>query len=599
MGRSLHALRNLPPFIRMVYKVQPGLATLVVGLRLLRSLCPPIMLWIGGLILDTVVTLASSGQRVDRDLRELLVLVVFELVAAAVGEAAARCSVLVEALLSQQVSHSTDIMLMESAAALDLAQLETPSTHDSLDRARTRTEWRSVLIALLTSTAQELVTLVALLGLLLHFHPYLAVLLVLASLAPLISETYFGDLGHSLLFRTTPERRQLEYLRLVCTAIDTSREVRALGLAHFFVSRYDAIATRLRTDARSLMTRRTLVGMVLILAGLLVYYLAYVVLLQSVVTGTLGIGMLVLLGGALMQGREMLVRTSLSVSEIAEHALHLGDLFTFLALKPQMTTPSTPRRIRLPLQEGIRFESVSFRHAGAETWAIRDLTLSLRVGELVALVGKNGSGKSSIVKLLARLYDPTEGRILLDDVDIREFDLDEFRRTVGVVFQDFVKYSLTLRENVTIGDVEDRTDDVRLDRAAASSGLASVCLDLPAGYEQMLTSRFEKGRELSGGEWQKVALARAYYRPAPVLILDEPSAALDPRSEREVLEYVAHRKADAIRLLVSHRLSTVQLADRVVVLDGGLMVQEGSPRELLLREGPYRRLFEPRIAEKC
>jgi ATP-binding cassette subfamily B protein len=279
-------------------------------------------------------------------------------------------------------------------------------------------------------------------------------------------------------------------------------------------------------------------------------------------------------------------------SQTAGQALYLDDLFSFFEIEPEIQSPPNPRRVPMPMQRGFTFEDVGFIYPGAERWAVRHLNLELRAGEVLALVGENGAGKTTLVKLLARLYDPDEGRILLDGHDLREYDLDELRANIGVIFQDFVRYHLTAAENIAVGRIEAREDRARIEEAARRSLADEVIAKLPLGYDQIIGKRFKRGVDLSGGEWQKVAIARAYMRDAQLLILDEPTAALDARSEYEVFQRFKELSAGKTAVLISHRFSSVRMADRILVLADGTVESQGTHEELLAQRGRYAELFE-------
>ena len=342
---------------------------------------------------------------------------------------------------------------------------------------------------------------------------------------------------------------------------------------------------------KRLAVRRNLVSTALVTVGTLGYYAAYAVIIYLTVLGRYTIGSLTFLAGSFRQSRDLIQRILLSLSSIYEQSLYLGDLFTFFDVQPRVLSKPGARAVPTPIREGFVFRDVGFRYPGSATWAVRHLSFTLEPGERLALVGENGAGKTTLVKLLARLYDPDEGQILLDGVDLRDYDLESLRRNIGVIFQDFVRYAFLLKENIGVSHVE-RMDDQAAIREAARRSLAdSVAQRLPGGYDQMLGRRFEGGVDLSGGEWQKVAWGRAYLRDAQVMILDEPTAALDARAEYEVFLRFAELTKGRMAVLISHRFSTVRMADRILVLEGGELVDLGTHEELLGRGGLYAELF--------
>src|SRR5438034_856449 len=464
------------------------------------------------------------------------------------------------------------------------------------ERARRQTVGRLGLIALLLSTAQDLVTLASLAGVLLVQLPWLLLLLVVAVLPSFLGETHFAALGYSLLFQWTPERRLLDYLRYAGASDEMAKEVKLFSLSDFLVGRYAALSDEFYEENKRLAIRRNVVSTVFVTIGTLGYYGAYAVTIYLTVLGRFTVGALTFLAGSFRQSRDLIQRILLSVSQVFEQSLYLSDLFTFFDVQPRVTSRPGARVVPLPIVRGFEFQDVGFRYPGSDRWAVRHLTFTFQPGERIALVGENGAGKTTLVKLLARLYDPDEGRILLDGVDLREYELDSLRKNIGVIFQDFVRYDFILKENIGVSQVEAMGDEARIREAARRSLADSVASRLGKGYDQMLGRRFDGGVELSGGEWQKVALGRAYMRDAQVLILDEPTASLDARAEYEVFLRFAELTRGRMAVLISHRFSTVRMADRILVLQGGELVDQGTHEELLARGGLYAELFSLQAA---
>lgn len=599
----LQALRHLPRLLRMVWQTEPRYVVGILLLRIARALVPLAVLWIGKLIVDEVVravSVVSAGGAIPwTRLGELLVL---ELAIALVGEGLTRVSALLESLLGDLFANRTSVELMRHSATLDLEQFENAEIYDKLERARRQTVGRIGLFTLLLATIQDLITLVTLGGALAVYVPWLLVLLAVAVLPSLLGETHFASLGYSLLYSWTPERRLLDYLRYIAASDVSAKELKLFGLSDFLVGRYDRLSSEFYEANKALAVRRSLVSSLLAAVGTLGYYAAYAVIIYLTVighrspAGPFTIGVLTFLAGSFRQSRDLIQRVLLSLSQIFEQSLYLDDLFTFLAIEPRISPREGARPVPSPIRQGFRFENVGFRYPGAEGWAVRGLTFELAPGERIALVGENGAGKTTLVKLLARLYDPTEGRILLDGVDLREYDLFSLRRNVGVIFQDFVRYDFLLRENIAVGNISRLEDQPAIEGAAGRSLADTVAERLTGGYGQMLGRRFEGGVDLSGGEWQKVALARAYMRDAQLLILDEPTAALDARAEYEVFLRFSELTRGRMAVLISHRFSTVRMADRILVLRGGELVEQGTHEELLAVGGLYSELFQLQAA---
>ncbi len=600
----LRATRHLPRLFRLVWDTHRGYTTAMIVLRASRALLPVGVLWVGKLIIDGVVALVQNGSAVagpggldNTNIRALAILLALELGLAVLGELLARLSALVEGLLGDLVANRTSIDLMKHAASLDLEQLENAEIYDKLERARRQTVGRIGLVTGVLASVQDFVTLGTLAVALTLYVPWLLILLALAVLPSFLGETRFAALSYSLLYSWTAERRQLDYLRYVGASDVSAKEVKLFGLADFLVGRYADLSSEFYEANKALAVRRAIVSSLLALIGTLGYYGAYGAIIWLTVTGhqspagPFTIGVLTFLAASFRQSRDLIQRTLLSASQLVEQSLYLDDLFSFLALEPRIRASAGALTLPTPIREGFTFEDVGFRYPGSERWAVRHLSFALVPGERLALVGENGAGKTTIAKLLARLYDPTEGRILLDGHDLREYDVESLRRHVGVIFQDFFRYDLPLRENIAVGDIRQLEDQAAIATAAERSLADSVAARLANGYAQILGRRFEGGVDLSGGEWQKVALARAYLRESQLLILDEPTAALDARAEYEVFQRFSELTVGRMAVLISHRFSTVRMADRILVLTAGEIVEQGTHDALVATRGLYAELF--------
>ena len=630
-------MRYVGRFVSLVWTTDRSLTEAMIVLRVVRSLVPVASLWVGKLIVDGVVGATRGTTRPAQIWR----FVAIELAIVIAGELLARGSALIESLLADKFSNRMSVRLMEHAATLDLQQFEDPTFYDHLERARRSTSGRLGLLAQLLQIAQDLLTLISLSTALIVASPWLVLLLIVAILPSFLGETHFARLAYSLLYRWTPERRQLDYLRYVGASDRTAKEVQMLGLAPWLTERYRELAERYYHESTRLSVRKAGIGAALSIFGTLGYYGAYVVIILRAVVGRITIGTLTFLAGAFQQSRNLLQRILLGVSDIYEQSLYLKDLFVFFEMRPTIASKPNAREVPSRIREGFVFEDVGFKYAGSERWAVRHVSFALHPGERIALVGENGAGKTTVTKLLARLYDPSEGRILLDGVDLRDYDLTQVRHAIGVIFQDFVRYDMRFDENVGVGEIEETRDyldagrDVTITASldsrtaehdiafytgshsinelsgeepeapepppaiveATEKSLASSLLPrLAAGYRQMLGRRFDNGVDLSGGEWQKVALARAYMREAQVLILDEPTAALDARAEYDVFVRFNELMAGRMAVVISHRFSTVRMADRIVVLQQGVVLEEGTHEELLEHDGLYAELFRMQAA---
>lgn len=626
-SERLAALRYVPPLVRMVWSTHPGYTLAMAALRAARAFVPVATFWIGKLIIDAVIGLRAHHGALGR----LWELVGIEIGIVLAGEVLARASALVESLLGDLFSIRTSVRLMEHAATLDLQQFEDPAFYDQLERARRQTVGRIGLLSQLLTMGQDVLTLASLGTALLVYSPWLLALLVAAVLPSFIGETHYASLEYSLLYRWTPERRQLDYLRYLGASDRTAKEVKMFGLAGWLTDRFRVLADRFYEENRRLSIRKGIVSTALSLLGTLGYYGAYAIILLRTVAGAISVGTLTFLAASFSRSRDIIQRLLITAGDIYEQSLYLKDMFDFFAMKPALPSRPGARPVPEPIRQGFVFDDVGFQYPDSDQWAVRHVSFALHSGERIAFVGENGAGKTTLTKLLARLYDPTEGRILLDGVDLREYDVATLRRAIGVIFQDFVRFDMRFDENIGVGQIEDARhyldrvgeNDLAIERVpaewafdespaaharagnghapepvpealatAAEKSLASTLLPRFAdGYRQMLGRRFDGGVDLSGGEWQKVALARAYMRDAQVLILDEPTAALDARAEYEVFLRFSELVSGRMAVLISHRFSTVRMADRIIVLRHGGVVEEGTHDELVARQGLYAELF--------
>ena len=595
----LGALGNVPRFVGLVWRTSRWLTFLSLALRMVRALQPVAALYVGKLIIDEVVRLIGLsgtpttlvGWWESGLANHLLVLLGIEFGLAVLSDILGRIVSLADSLLSEMFTNRTSVRLMEHAATLDLEDFEDSEIQDQLERARRQTSGRMTLIGQLFGQAQDVVTVLSFGAGLVIFAPWLILLLALALIPAFIGEAHFNAQSYSLSFKRTPERRELDYIRQTASSVETAKEVKIFGLSRFLIERYRSIAESLFAQTRALAVRRSFWGALLTMIGTAGYYVAYGYLALSALVGVFTIGDLTFLAGSFRRLRSLLEGLLTGFSQTTGQALYLDDLFSFFDIEPEIKTPDTPVPYPKPIATGFEFEDVGFRYPGAERWAVRHLSFTLRAGGVLALVGENGSGKTTLVKLMARLYDPDEGRILLDGRDLREYDPKDIAANLGVIFQDFVRFHMTARENIAVGQIGLGEDDERI-REAARRGMADDVIErLPAGYDQVIGKRFRKGVELSGGEWQKIAIARAYMRDAQVMILDEPTAALDARSEFEVFQRFKELSEGKTAVLISHRFSSVRMADRILVLADGEIEAVGTHAELVAQPGRYRELF--------
>lgn len=600
LRERLGALRNLWPFFLQVWATSPALTATAVLLRLARALLPVATLYVGKLIIDEALRLVGLPQHyaniqdwlASGELKTIISLLLLELTLAIAADVFGRIVALVDSLLADRFNAEASVRLMQHAATLDLEDFEDSELQDKLDRARRLTMGRMTLLSQMFGQAQNVITVLSFAAGLWLFAPWLILLLGIALIPAFVGEAHFNALSYSLNFMWTPERRELEYIRQTGTNPETAKETKIFGLSDFLISRYRKLADGFYAANRELAVSHAIWGSILSALGTLGYYGAFAYIAWRTIVGDFTIGDLTFLAGSFRRLRNLLEDLLVGFSTVAGQALYLDDLFSFFAIKPRIASPSNPRTFPMPIKQGFRFENVGFKYPDAEYWAVRHLDFTLKAGEVLALVGENGAGKTTIVKLLARLYDPSEGRILLDGVDLKDYALDDLRKNIGVIFQDFARYHFTAAENIAVGRIDQLENRDRIADAARRSLADDVIDRLPDRYDQILGKRFKRGVELSGGEWQKIAIARAYMRDSQLLILDEPTAALDARAEFEVFTRFKELSVGRTAVLISHRFSSVRMADRILVLDQGEVEAIGTHDELLAQDGRYAELFK-------
>ena len=590
----LAALRNVPAVLRILWDSGRWVVTAGLIARFVSSLLPIALLWVAKLIIDIVVHAVSSSQPVEPELWQL---VMAEFALAAFAGFVVRMTDYLDTLLADRYVRFVSIQVMEHSASLDLQAYEDPVFYDHLERARVQATDRLVMIQQIGRLLQLVITSATLSISILLFSPWLLLLLVVVVVPAFLGESHFAFLGYAKNFRQTPTRRQLDYLRMTAGSKEAAKEVKLFGLNEFLTARFKQFSDEIYFENARLAKDKFLAGSLLSTLSTLGYYAAYAYIIYQAVQGRISIGTLTFLSGAILQASSNLQQIFSTLSGIADQALFLSDLLTFFRMQPTIRSKPNALPAPRPIKQGFEFQNVSFQYPGNSDHLVLDrLSFQLEPGERVALVGENGQGKTTIVKLITRLYDPTHGRILLDGVDLRDYELVDLYREIGVIFQDFFRYEMTARENLAVGRIESAPDLPAL-RMAAEKSLADRVIDkLPRRYDQMLGRRFDEGVDLSGGEWQKIALARAYLREAQLLILDEPTASLDARSEFEVFRRFAELTSGKMALFVSHRLSTVRMADRILVLANGNIAEKGSHAELAALGGRYAEMFEMQAA---
>ena len=589
-GERIAALRTHTPMLfRMVWESAPRVVVSSLGARFVASLLPLAMLAVTGTIIEGIHKYTSKQGPLPH---YFWWLVAGEFALACVSTILVRVLDFYDAVLADKFTRHISTRIVEHASKLDLTSYEDPVFYDKMDRARVQGTDRLVMIQAVGRLVQQSITTITLSVSIMFFSPWLMLLLIAGVVPAFLGESHFAFLGYAKNFRQTPIQRQLDYLRLLGGSKEAAKELKLFGLRKFLSERFTHLSDQIYAENTSLARRKLIAGAVLSAVGTMGYYAAYVFVIWRTVSGELSIGTLTFLTGAILQASSNIQQIFSTLAAIGDQALFLTDLLAFFQMQPTIRSKPNALPAPRPITNGVEFRNVSFSYPGNSRLILDHINFFLHPGERLALIGENGQGKTTIVKLITRLYDPTEGQILLDGVDLRDYDLEDVHRIMGVIFQDFMRYEMTARDNIAVGKVE-AIDNLPLLQEAARKSMADPTITrLPQAYEQMLGRRFEQGVDISGGEWQKVALARAYLRDAQLLILDEPTAALDARSEYEVFQRFAELTAGKMALFISHRFSTVRSADRIIVLENGKIAEEGSHDQLARLGGRYAELFE-------
>jgi len=594
MKINFQALQFIPRFINEVRKTNPSLFFLNIFLRLIASVLPVAMLWVGKLIIDEIVLIVDSAN--GDDLSLLWTYVGIELALVVINDIISRIISITEGLIGDQYSIRSSVTLINKTAEVELYQLEDPEFYDKLERARQQTNGRVTLLSNILGQAQDLFSIVQYIIALVYFEPWLIVLVIISIIPSFINDLKFSSASYSLTRSWTAERRELDYLRYIGANDKTAKELKLFGLAGFIADRFQRLSLKYYQVNKKLTIKRGIWGTVFNLLGTIAYYGAYVLIIFRVVSKVLTIGDLTFLAGTFNKLKSTLSQSFRKFTQITSSALYLKDYFEFIDLQPNQNTEFEYKIMPKKLNYEFEFVNVHFQYPESSNEVLKGVNFKIKAGEKMAFVGENGAGKTTLIKLILRFYEPTAGQILMDGVDVRHYELSDYQAFFGVIFQDFVKYEFNVSENISVGNVDEQGNMPLIERAAQLSLAEDVIKELTEGYQQQLGKRFSKGVELSGGQWQKIALARAYMKDAEFMILDEPTSALDARAEFEAFQRFIGLTEGKTSIIISHRFSTVRMANRILVLKDGLVLEIGSHEQLMQNNQLYAELFELQAA---
>ena len=595
-GKPLVAFINqtqrLVPALRLVWRSSPGWTMAKLILLIVQGLQPLVQIYLIKLLVDVVTgqpDITASPQLLSQN-RPLLIGLAVVLLTGMIAKA---LSELVTSSQAQKVSDYMRSILHAKSVEIDLSYYENPRYHDTLQRAQKEASYRpNQILKRLALVVQNGILLVAMVGLLLTLHWGITSVLLGATIPTVLVRFYYTRKLYVWQRTWTPVERQSTYLAWLLTGDQFAKEIRLFGLGELFGQRFNRLRSQLYKAKFRLIAWRSLAFLAAnMLAGVMVGAI-YGFILYQALQGVLKLGDLVLYHQALQRGQGALKSFIAGLSGLHEDNLFLTNLYEFLDLQPQIVTPAQPKFCPPDQKQGITFKDVSFQYEGTSRQALKNISFTINPGETVALVGENGSGKTTLIKLLCRLYDPTQGQITFNGIDLRDLDVDHLRQQISVIFQDYAKYHLSAQDNIWLGNIHFPPHDQRIIDAAKQAGAHDVITQLPDGYDTMLGKLFHGGEELSIGQWQKVALARAFLRQSQVIVLDEPTSAMDPKAEYELFNKFRELIKDQSAILITHRLSTVKMADRIYVMDKGRIVEQGNHQELMEHQGTYANLFE-------
>ena len=586
------ALRNTPQAFKLVWQASKRHTLINFSLIPLIAVLPAAQSWVGKMIVDRILQAIDMGADVQAGLRLVLPFVLFEFALLLFSTLLSSLKSLSTNILRSLLTKHVNTLIIDKSINLDLQYFEDPVFYDTMQNARRRADSSALAIVnAISQVAQQLITLISLVALLVGFSPWLAVVVILAAIPNFLSNSRFAGMSFRALSRRAPESRLLSYIEMLLTSNETVKEIKLFGLGESLKKRYEKLFTQFQEEDTAIARRNTLASLGWGMLSNLAYYGSYIWVIVRTITQAITLGDMTMFLSVFRQSQRAVQSLLENFSQLYENNLYLDNLLDFLKIEPALESPENGKIAPAPIESGIRFENVSFQYPGSEKYVLKNINLFIKPGESIALVGLNGAGKTTLIKLLTRLYDPTEGRITLDGTDLREFDLNSLHQRFGVIFQDFVRYQFSVRENIGFGQIEELDNQARIEMAADKGGADEVVAELPDGYDTVLGRRWNRGHELSGGQWQKIALSRAFMRKAEVLILDEPTSALDAEAEYEIFLRFRELMEGRVAVLISHRFSTVRMADRIVVLQEGRIVELGSHEDLMSRNQAYAHLF--------
>lgn len=581
------ALKYLPRFFKEIYTSSKKSFLVNILCRLVNALAPIFLLYVGKLLIDEIIIQASSEQP---EYSKVWLYVGIELGLAISTDLINRIITLTDGLIGDKYSNYSSVLIIKKTKDLSISQLEDSELYDKLERARTQTSGRVGLMSNTLSQIQSLIVIVSLIGGLIYFEPWLIFILILSIIPAFINELKFSSSKYSIARSWTSERRELDYLRYIGANDTTAKEMKLFGLVDFVADRFERLSNQYYKINRKLAINRTFLGSIFNLLGTLSYYGAYVLIIARAVSGIITIGDLTFLSGSFNRLRTSLQSNFSKFTRIAESALYLKDYFDFIDIS--IVNKIDQKFVSIDdINFGFEFKNVTFFYPGSDDLVLDGVSFKLNAGEKMAFVGQNGAGKTTLIKLMLRFYEPTSGQILLDGIDIREYDKTKYQQLFGVIFQDFIKYEFSVKENIAVGDIDQIDNQKAIEEAAKRSLADEVVVEMKNGYDQQLGKRFAKGKNLSGGQWQKIALARAYMKDAKVMILDEPTSALDARAEYEAFQRFIGLTKGKTSIIISHRFSTVRMADRILVLQDGKVLEVGTHEDLIENDSLYAELF--------